>query len=123
MRMLIGVFSFATLTTLLLAGCGTSDPATNTIGSGGSGGSGGKKEPADYAKAFPQNSVPRLDITVAPEDWKAMVDDMTSINAVDARRLEVAAAPQFRQIRGRLPGNEESAFLWIRLVEPFQQRQ
>lgn len=74
-----------------LAGCGETDPSTTTTsaggsgaggggagGSGGSGGAGGNAtEPPDYASAFPQDRVPRIDITIAPEKWQAMLDDMT----------------------------------------------
>ena len=68
--------------TFSLVGCGESNPST-TSGAGGTGGSGGGSggtvEPPDYAKAFPQDSVPRLDITISPENWQRMVDDMTSM--------------------------------------------
>ena len=34
---------------------------------------------ADYAVVFPEGKVNRLDITIAPEDWQAMQDDMTAL--------------------------------------------
>jgi hypothetical protein len=33
----------------------------------------------DYDQAFPQDRVVRLDITIAPEDWQAMLADMTDM--------------------------------------------
>ncbi|WP_438011746.1 CotH kinase family protein [Sorangium sp. So ce321] len=52
-------------------------------GGGGSGGVGGEdstvKEQPDYALAFPQDRVPRIDITITPERWQEMVDDITSM--------------------------------------------
>jgi spore coat protein H len=35
--------------------------------------------PPDYAAAFPQDRVGRLDITLSAEDWSAMLDDMTDM--------------------------------------------
>src|SRR5512132_2145733 len=46
---------------------------------GGSGGSSVTKEEPDYARAFPQDRVPRLDITITQKNWQAMLDDMTSL--------------------------------------------
>ncbi len=34
---------------------------------------------ADYAKVFAQNEVKRLDITITPSDWQAMLDDMSTL--------------------------------------------
>ena len=34
---------------------------------------------ANYAVVFPDGEVNRLDITIAPEDWQAMLDDMTAM--------------------------------------------
>jgi len=34
---------------------------------------------ADYAVVFPEGKVSRLDITITPEDWQAMQDDMTEL--------------------------------------------
>ncbi len=34
---------------------------------------------ANYAVVFPEGKVNRLDITIAPEDWQAMQDDMTEM--------------------------------------------
>ncbi|AUX23264.1 uncharacterized protein SOCEGT47_037870 [Sorangium cellulosum] len=97
------VLPFATLAAAPLLGCGASDPSATatsggtggggTTGVGGSGttGSGadattgaggsdsGDKEAPDYAKAFPQDRVPRIDITIAPDKWQAMLDDMTEM--------------------------------------------
>ena len=33
----------------------------------------------NYAVVFPDDEVNRLDITIAPEDWQAMLDDMTAM--------------------------------------------
>ncbi|WP_437594326.1 CotH kinase family protein [Sorangium sp. So ce1000] len=49
-------------------------------GAGGDGEAGGTAtEPPDYAAAFPQDRVPRIDITVAPDQWQQMIDDMTDM--------------------------------------------
>lgn len=41
---------------------------------------GGESEDGpDYDQAFPQDRVVRLDITIAPEDWQAMLADMTDM--------------------------------------------
>ena len=34
---------------------------------------------ADYSVVFPEGKVNRLDITIAPEDWQAMQDNMTEL--------------------------------------------
>lgn len=62
-------------------GAGASGTTTTGTGGGGSGGAGGgvEKEEPDYSLAFPQDRVPRLDITITPENWQAMVDDMTAL--------------------------------------------
>lgn len=89
MRFLYCVLPFAAISGLMVQGCGATDPSAETGGAGGNGGaggtgggnggeSGGKEEP-DYAKAFPQDSVPRLDINISPENWQAMLDDMTEM--------------------------------------------
>ncbi len=36
-------------------------------------------EDPDYDAAFPQDHVPRLDITITPGNWEAMLDDMTEL--------------------------------------------
>jgi len=93
MRFLHGVLPLAALITLALQGCGSTDPSAETgAGAGGSGGNGGSaggggnggdggnaKEEPDYAKAFPQDRVPRIDIVITPESWQAMIDDMTDM--------------------------------------------
>ncbi|AUX43573.1 uncharacterized protein SOCE26_050230 [Sorangium cellulosum] len=100
LRNLRYVLPFAVLAAAPLQGCGgtESSPAgTGTGASGGtSGGTGGggsdggntgggggevdvPKEQPDYALAFPQDRVPRIDITIAPERWQEMVDDITSM--------------------------------------------
>ncbi len=61
---------------------GGATTATTTTGAGGAvttTGSGGSTEAADFGKAFPQDRVPRLDITVTKEQWKLMVDDLTAL--------------------------------------------
>lgn len=84
---------FAALATLPVLGCGGSD--TTTEGSGGSGGNGGAggtgstgaggtggamaKEEPNYDLAFPQDRVPRLDITITEASWQAIVSDMTDM--------------------------------------------
>jgi len=66
----------------VLQGCGESNPTTPS-GTGGSAGNGGASpipaEPPNYAKAFPQDTVARIDITISAENWKIMRDDMTSM--------------------------------------------
>ncbi|MFO0760207.1 MAG: CotH kinase family protein [Byssovorax sp.] len=65
----------------------TSTTATTTTGTGGAGGSvttgtggsGGSEEPPDFAKAFPQDKVVRLDITITKASWQAMIDDLTAL--------------------------------------------
>jgi len=63
-------------------GCGEADPTSNSSvgGSGGTGGAGGASaEAPDYAAAFPQQEVARIDITISAENWKKMLDDMTDM--------------------------------------------
>jgi hypothetical protein len=75
----------AGVTASSLGGC-SSDPSSGTGGkgaggSGGAGGAGGSsvvKEKPNYALAFPQDRVARLDITITQKNWQAMVDDMTT---------------------------------------------
>ncbi|EYF05494.1 CotH kinase family protein [Chondromyces apiculatus] len=91
-----GAATVATLAAMSMVGCGETTPEdgsgeggstmtdTSAGGSGGSGGAGGSgsstaDEDPDYARAFPQDRVARLDITITPENWQAMVDDMTSL--------------------------------------------
>lgn len=68
--------------TIVIQGCGEANPDTPS-GTGGSAGSGtagsGATESPDYEKAFPQDSVLRIDVTISPENWKLMVDDMTDM--------------------------------------------
>jgi len=69
---------------LVIQGCGESNPTPSVDGSAGAVGEGGSaggsvKEDPDYGKAFPQDTVPRIDITITPENWQAMVDDMSSM--------------------------------------------
>lgn len=97
-RILRYVLPFATLAAVPLMGCGTSDSNAAATGSGAGGGGSGTagsgagpgattgagggnkgKEAPDYAKAFPQDRVPRLDITIRPDQWQAMLDDMTEM--------------------------------------------
>ena len=59
-------------------GAGAAGSAAAGGGGEGSGGDATKEEP-DYDLAFPQDRVPRLDITITPENWTAMVDDMTGL--------------------------------------------
>jgi spore coat protein H len=40
----------------------------------------GKNATPDYAVVFPQGTVRRIDITISPSDWQAMLDDMTNSN-------------------------------------------
>jgi hypothetical protein len=37
-----------------------------------------KQGPPDYAMVFPEGAVRRIDVTIAPSNWQAMLDDMTS---------------------------------------------
>ncbi|WP_437284167.1 CotH kinase family protein [Sorangium sp. So ce406] len=62
------------------AGTGTPGGGTGGQGTGGdgTGGDDAKEEP-DYGAAFPQDRVPRLDITITPENWQALLDDMTEL--------------------------------------------
>ncbi|WP_433937384.1 CotH kinase family protein [Sorangium cellulosum] len=107
-RILHYLLPFAALAAAPLAGCGDSTPSSPSgttgagasdgtgagttgpggtggggMGPGGTGGGGGEdstvKEQPDYALAFPQDRVPRIDITIAPERWQEMVDDITSM--------------------------------------------
>ncbi|WP_155798654.1 CotH kinase family protein [Sorangium cellulosum] len=108
-RILHYLLPFAALAAVPLAGCGDSTPGSPSgtggagasdgtgagtagpggsggggMGPGGTGGGGGgenntAKEQPDYALAFPQDRVPRIDITIAPERWQEMVDDITSM--------------------------------------------
>jgi len=85
-RLLLGVTTLTAFVTAPLFGCGDSGSNQGTGGSAGassssSGGGGGSavEEPPDYEAAFPQDKVPRLDITITPENWKLMVDDMTAM--------------------------------------------
>ncbi|WP_437683554.1 CotH kinase family protein [Sorangium sp. So ce131] len=94
------VLPFAVLTAAPLLGCGgnESNPAGTGTGAsggtsggtggggsdgGGTGGTGGgddkPEEQPDYENAFPQDRVPRIDITITPEKWQEMVDDLTSM--------------------------------------------
>ncbi|WP_437650961.1 CotH kinase family protein [Sorangium sp. So ce362] len=105
LRSLHYLLPFAALAAAPLVGCGGSDDpaATGTGGGAGGGGAGGggggaggngtgaggtgqggeaggsTNEAPDYAAAFPQDRVPRLDITIAPEKWQEMVADMTDM--------------------------------------------
>lgn len=63
------------LLALVLIGCGSDDATHQTTSTTTNA---AKTEP-DYDAAFPQNRVARLDITVSPENWSAMLDDMTSM--------------------------------------------
>ncbi|WP_437576796.1 CotH kinase family protein [Sorangium sp. So ce887] len=86
------------LATAALQGCGESTPDTGGIpgatagagagggatgeegtgtGGAGTGGEDAAKEDPVHDAAFPQDRVPRLDITLTPESWQAMLDDMT----------------------------------------------
>ncbi|WP_437291963.1 CotH kinase family protein [Sorangium sp. So ce406] len=101
-RILHYLLPFAALAAVPLAGCGDSTPSSPSgttgggagttgpggtggggMGPGGTGGGGGEdntvREQPDYALAFPQDRVPRIDITIAPERWQEMLDDMTSM--------------------------------------------
>jgi spore coat protein H len=72
----------AALSVVPLYGCSGSEANSGTGGSGGTGGGGGAeeiKEEPDYARAFPQDRVPRLDVTIPQANWQAMVDDMTGL--------------------------------------------
>ncbi|WP_437493971.1 CotH kinase family protein [Sorangium sp. So ce1014] len=61
-------------------GAGAGGNGTGAGGAGQGGDAGGTpKEAPDYAAAFPQDQVPRIDITIAPEKWQEMVDDITSM--------------------------------------------
>jgi len=72
-------------TALALFGCSSdasSDtPNTGAQGTAGSatGGQGNGTETPDYEAAFPQDSVPTLNLTIAAEDWQRMLDDMTAL--------------------------------------------
>lgn len=59
----------------------TSDSSSSeeTGSDGGSETGGGSEGEPDYDQAFPQDRVVRLDITIAPEDWQAMLTDMTDM--------------------------------------------
>ncbi len=60
-------------------GVSTTDPDPGTTsGSSDDTGSPPDDEP-NYDQAFPQDRVPRLDITIAPADWAAMTADMTEL--------------------------------------------
>ena len=90
-RLLEIVGALAALIVASATGCGGSDTSQTggTAGSGAGGGSGGGgssggggaagEEAPDYALAFPQDRVPRLDITISSAEWQAMVDDMTGM--------------------------------------------
>ena len=77
-RLLEIVGALAALIVASATGCGGSDTSQTggTAGSGAGGGSGGGgssggggaagEEAPDYALAFPQDRVPRLDITISP---------------------------------------------------------
>jgi spore coat protein H len=64
----------AALTASLLSGC-SSESSGSTSGNAGTSAT---KEKPDYALAFPQDTVPRLDIVISKENWQSMVDDMTT---------------------------------------------
>lgn len=60
----------------------TSGEGESSSGSGGEAGTETGGEPGggpDYDQAFPQDRVVRLDITIAPQDWEAMLADMTDM--------------------------------------------
>lgn len=92
-RFLAYTITVAAMAAAALQGCGDTEPAEGAgagtaTGSGGSGAGGGgtgggggdtAKEDPDYEAAFPQDRVPRLDITITPENWQAMLDDMTAL--------------------------------------------
>ncbi|WP_437786823.1 CotH kinase family protein [Sorangium sp. So ce1097] len=97
-RILHYLLPFAALAAVPLVGCGESSPGSTSgagagasdgtgagttgpggTGGGGAGGGGQAAEPPNYAVAFPQDRVPRIDITIAPERWQQMLDDMTSM--------------------------------------------
>lgn len=63
------------------SGAPTTSEGDAEAGSGSSsGGATGEPDGApDYDQAFPQDRVVRLDITIAPEDWQAMLADMTDM--------------------------------------------
>ncbi|WP_437747533.1 CotH kinase family protein [Sorangium sp. So ce1504] len=102
LRILRCLLPFATLAAAPLVGCGSSDdPGATGAGPGASSSTGGQgaggdgaggdgaggdgeaggvpTEPPDYAAAFPQDRVPRVDITITPEQWQQMMDDMTDM--------------------------------------------
>lgn len=59
---------------------GSSDGSDGETGSETASDTGGEPHEApDYDQAFPQDRVVRLDITIAPEDWQAMLADMTDM--------------------------------------------
>ncbi len=58
---------------LVLIGCGDDAATTQTTTTNST------KTKPDYASAFPQDRVVRLDITITEENWLAMLDDMTGM--------------------------------------------
>ncbi|WP_437900737.1 CotH kinase family protein [Sorangium sp. So ce124] len=108
-RFLTTTATAVVLATAALQGCGDSTPdangttgttASTGMGGGGAGGagSGGEeddaKEDPDYDAAFPQDRVPRLDITITRENWQAMLDDMTAqVGAFGEGGLGVPGGP------------------------------
>lgn len=77
------IAAITAITACTVIGCGGSDTQGSAgaagSGGGGSGGAPATKEDPSYALAFPQDRVPRLDITIPAESWQAMVDDMTDM--------------------------------------------
>jgi hypothetical protein len=67
------------------AACNTSQTGTaaaagtTTALEGWSEASHGKGAPTDYAVAFPSDKVAQFQITIAPADWQAMLDNMTKL--------------------------------------------
>lgn len=80
-RWLCWMMSAAALAATPFFGCSESSPPSGAgAGAAGGGGSGtGGQEAPDYDLAFPQDRVARLDITIAPDRWQAMLDDMTDM--------------------------------------------
>jgi spore coat protein H len=66
-----------------ITGCGDSEesptPAPGQYAPGWSEQSHGKSAAPDYARLFPADRVLELQLTLEPEDWQAMLDDMTDM--------------------------------------------
>ena len=64
----------------------------------------GNEAEADYDVVFQEGAVKRLDFVIAPEDWRAMLDDMTERLGRFGGKLQPSGRPE----RPRPPGPRDA---------------